>query len=425
MLDKEEQAAASLAEAALLGEENGVRVEPVTVRARSIGQRDRRPGQGARRRSDRARLVAALAPAVGVLLADRRLRAPPRAVRGARRRVPAGRPRGGRCGYAEIVNVIIGCGSGRVGSSIAKLLQPEGWDVTVIDEKEEALSPARRELARGLRGRARHGHRDPRTRGSRGRRRRRRRDERGQHEHRHRPGREEALRDRLRRRARARSRRARSSTPSSGMHTVCPTQTAISALTDAVRASQASSEVTALMYVIVAGGGKVGANVARSLLADAPRGDADRADAATATSGSRPSSSTRCCSGTRPSCTCSSAPGSRDRPTSSSRSRATTRTTSIICQIAREGYDVPEGDRARERSAQPGALRPARDHPDRLRDLRTSSASSSTRCPSTELVHLLELRRKTSRSSRSRSRPGLAVRGQADRRPGACRMARA
>jgi APA family basic amino acid/polyamine antiporter len=38
MLDKEEQAAASLAEAALLGEEHGVHVEPVTVRARSIGQ---------------------------------------------------------------------------------------------------------------------------------------------------------------------------------------------------------------------------------------------------------------------------------------------------------------------------------------------------------------------------------------------------
>ena len=34
----EEQAAASLAEAVLLGEENGVRVEPVTVRARSLGR---------------------------------------------------------------------------------------------------------------------------------------------------------------------------------------------------------------------------------------------------------------------------------------------------------------------------------------------------------------------------------------------------
>ena len=36
--DHEEQAAASLAEAVLLGEENGVAVEPVSVRARSIGK---------------------------------------------------------------------------------------------------------------------------------------------------------------------------------------------------------------------------------------------------------------------------------------------------------------------------------------------------------------------------------------------------
>ncbi len=36
------------------------------------------------------------------------------------------------------MNVVV-IGSGRVGSSIAKLLQSEGWGVTVIDEKEEAL----------------------------------------------------------------------------------------------------------------------------------------------------------------------------------------------------------------------------------------------------------------------------------------------
>jgi nucleotide-binding universal stress UspA family protein len=36
--DLEEQAAASLAEATLLGEENGVEVTPLTVRARSIGR---------------------------------------------------------------------------------------------------------------------------------------------------------------------------------------------------------------------------------------------------------------------------------------------------------------------------------------------------------------------------------------------------
>ena len=38
LYDLEEQAAASLSEAVLLGEENGVRVEPVTVRARSLGR---------------------------------------------------------------------------------------------------------------------------------------------------------------------------------------------------------------------------------------------------------------------------------------------------------------------------------------------------------------------------------------------------
>ncbi|HWL33268.1 MAG TPA: universal stress protein [Gaiellaceae bacterium] len=38
LIELEEQAAASLAESVLLGEENGVRVEPVTVRARSLGR---------------------------------------------------------------------------------------------------------------------------------------------------------------------------------------------------------------------------------------------------------------------------------------------------------------------------------------------------------------------------------------------------
>jgi nucleotide-binding universal stress UspA family protein len=36
--DEEERAAAALAEAQLLGAENGVKVEPVTVRTRSIGE---------------------------------------------------------------------------------------------------------------------------------------------------------------------------------------------------------------------------------------------------------------------------------------------------------------------------------------------------------------------------------------------------
>ena len=55
--------------------------------------RDRRRGPRARSRPDRARIVAALATPVAVLLADRRPRASPRAVRGARRRVPRGNVR--------------------------------------------------------------------------------------------------------------------------------------------------------------------------------------------------------------------------------------------------------------------------------------------------------------------------------------------
>ncbi|MFN2468744.1 MAG: NAD-binding protein [Gaiellaceae bacterium] len=34
--------------------------------------------------------------------------------------------------------IVVGCG--RVGSNVAKTLQREGWDVAVIDEKEEALT---------------------------------------------------------------------------------------------------------------------------------------------------------------------------------------------------------------------------------------------------------------------------------------------
>src|SRR5919198_261112 len=34
--------------------------------------------------------------------------------------------------------IVVGCG--RVGSNVAKALQRDGWDVTVVDEKEEALS---------------------------------------------------------------------------------------------------------------------------------------------------------------------------------------------------------------------------------------------------------------------------------------------
>ena len=76
LVDEEERAEASLAEAELLGADNGVEVEGRTVRARAIGQAIVQAARGSGRRPDRARLVAALAPAVAVLLAHRRLRPP-------------------------------------------------------------------------------------------------------------------------------------------------------------------------------------------------------------------------------------------------------------------------------------------------------------------------------------------------------------
>ena len=91
--DVAEQADASVAEARALGEENGVDVHAEAVHARSIGHAIVDEATPAERRPDRARLVAALAEAVAVLLADGRPRPAPRAVRGARRRVPRGRVR--------------------------------------------------------------------------------------------------------------------------------------------------------------------------------------------------------------------------------------------------------------------------------------------------------------------------------------------
>ena len=103
-----------------------------------------------------------------------------------------------------------------------------------------------------------------------------------------------------------------------GLRTVCPTQTAISTLTDVVRACEAPGAAgDHLMYVIVAGGGKVGANITRSLVEMAARGDAHRAAARplrAARGRVRPSAS----SATRPRSPCSSGPASRGRPRSCS-----------------------------------------------------------------------------------------------------------
>ena len=178
--------------------------------------RDRRPRPRDRRRPDRARLLAALAAAVALLLADGRLRAPAGAVRGADRRVPAARARrgarrdlspSGGCepalSYAgSREGAVVGCG--RVGSAVALELRAAGWDVTVIDEREDALG----RLGDDWTGEFHVGHGMDiqllRERRHRGRRRRRRHHRRRQLEHRHRPDGAEALRRALGRRPRAR-----------------------------------------------------------------------------------------------------------------------------------------------------------------------------------------------------------------------------
>ncbi len=91
--DVAERAAASIAEAHALGEENDVVVHADAVRARSIGHAIVDEAGRAERGPDRPRLVRTLAAAVALLLSDGRPRAPARAVRGARRRVPRGRLR--------------------------------------------------------------------------------------------------------------------------------------------------------------------------------------------------------------------------------------------------------------------------------------------------------------------------------------------
>ena len=163
------------------------------------------------------------------------------------------------------MNVVI-IGSGRVGSSIAKLLQSEGWDVTVIDEKEEALNrlganwPGGFVVGHGMDTEILHkaGIEDADAVVV--------ADERRQHEHRHRPGREEALRDRLCRRpgARPRARGLLREAWDADRLPDADRDLSRSPRPSALRRSRRGG--AGLMYVIVAGGGKVGANVARSLL---------------------------------------------------------------------------------------------------------------------------------------------------------------
>ncbi len=144
---------ASLEEARALGEDHGVEVHGDVVRARSIGHaivdeaRARDADLIVMGSSPRWRRQSRFfSPTVDFVLRKR-------AVRGSRRRLPRGRLRGVGC--AAVKAVVIGCG--RVGSAVAKGLAADGWDVTVVDENEDALVAPRPGLARRLRRRSRHG----------------------------------------------------------------------------------------------------------------------------------------------------------------------------------------------------------------------------------------------------------------------------
>jgi APA family basic amino acid/polyamine antiporter len=98
--EQEESAAASLAEARLLGADNGVDVQVETIRARSIG--DAIVGEASRRGNDL--IVVGSAPRwrrqSRLLLADGRVRAAQGPLRGARRRLPGRGDGGGRRRWA-------------------------------------------------------------------------------------------------------------------------------------------------------------------------------------------------------------------------------------------------------------------------------------------------------------------------------------
>ena len=202
MWEQEEQAAASLAEAVLLGEENDVRVEPITVRARAIGQAIlEQAGEGASP-IYRARLVAALAPAIHQFFSptvDYVLRSAPCEV------LVVPFPRVSSRTISEQVKlVVIGCG--RVGASVARDLARGRLGRDRGGREGGGACAPRLPLVRRLRRRARDGCRDPAEGRSAGCGRGCRRDVGRQHESRHRPGRGEALRRPLRRRPRARPR---------------------------------------------------------------------------------------------------------------------------------------------------------------------------------------------------------------------------
>ena len=96
----------------------------------------------------------------------------------------------------------------------------------------------------------------------------------------------------------------------------------------------------------------------------------------------------------------------------------------VICQLAKEQLRRAEGDRARQRPAQPGALRPARHLADDLRDLEHHGRSSSTRFPSTSSCTCSSCGNENLEIVEVQIAEGLARRGQARRAASSCPTAR-
>ena len=132
---------ASLAEARVLGEDNGVEIVTDIVRARSIGHAvveeapDAAPTSSfsARRRAGAASRASSRRPSTTCCAT------PPARCSSWRSRRGSWRIESRAQRYASPMKaVIVGCG--RVGSKVALELADDGWDVTCVDEDEEALA---------------------------------------------------------------------------------------------------------------------------------------------------------------------------------------------------------------------------------------------------------------------------------------------
>ena len=94
------------------------------------------------------------------------------------------------------------------------------------------------------------------------------------------------------------------------------------------------------MYVLIAGGGKVGANLTRSLLRAGHEVTLIEQRAVPLRQARGRVRASGRCAATRPSCTCSSAPASSGRPDLLVAATGDDEDNIVICQLARERYGV-------------------------------------------------------------------------------------